>query len=201
MGPDAMILVLWMLNFKPTFWLSFFTFIKRLFSSSSLSAIRVVSSAYLRLLIFLPAILNSMNSMDGKYILYSEVNLPHQLLPLISFSYQKMYLEEFQLDLVLLACLYPGIYLYSSKGKCLYSRLCGTCWIPVICQKFHLVFWHNIDIILLIMRLPNSQLNGVSSNNLVNRIVMIFFNFSFILCSQGSRKCQLKKKVIFQWDY
>ena len=34
-----------------------FTFIKRLFSSSSLSAIRVVSSAYLRLLIFLMAIL------------------------------------------------------------------------------------------------------------------------------------------------
>ena len=32
-------------------------YIKRLFSSSSLSAIRVVSSAYLRLLIFLPAIL------------------------------------------------------------------------------------------------------------------------------------------------
>ena len=34
-----------------------FTFIKRLFSSSSLSAIRVVSSAYLRLLLFLLAIL------------------------------------------------------------------------------------------------------------------------------------------------
>ena len=32
-----------------------FTFIKKLFSSSSLSAIRVVSSAYLRLLTFLPA--------------------------------------------------------------------------------------------------------------------------------------------------
>ena len=46
----------WMLSFKPTFSLSSFTFIKRLFSSSSLSAIRVVSSAYLRLLIFLPAI-------------------------------------------------------------------------------------------------------------------------------------------------
>ena len=44
-------------EFKPTFSLSSFTFIKRLFSSSSLSAIRVVSSAYLRLLIFLPAIL------------------------------------------------------------------------------------------------------------------------------------------------
>ena len=34
-----------------------FIFIKRLFSSSSLSVIRVVSSAYLRLLIFLPAVL------------------------------------------------------------------------------------------------------------------------------------------------
>ena len=45
------------LSFKLTFSLSSFTFIKRLFSISSLSAIRVVSSAYLRLLIFLPAIL------------------------------------------------------------------------------------------------------------------------------------------------
>jgi len=57
MGTDAMILVFWMLNFKPTFSLSSFTFIKQLFSSSSFSAVRVVSSAYLRLLIFLPAIL------------------------------------------------------------------------------------------------------------------------------------------------
>ena len=57
MGPDAMILVFWMLSFKPTFSLSSFTFIKRLFSSSLLSAIRLVSSAYLGLLIFLPAIL------------------------------------------------------------------------------------------------------------------------------------------------
>ena len=38
MGPDAMILVFWMLSFKATFSLSSFTFIKRLFSSSSLSA-------------------------------------------------------------------------------------------------------------------------------------------------------------------
>ena len=46
MGPDAMIFVFWMLSFKPTFSLSSFTFIKRLLSSSSLPAIRVVSSAY-----------------------------------------------------------------------------------------------------------------------------------------------------------
>ena len=38
MGPDAMILVFWMLSFKPTLSLSTFTFIKRLFSYSSLSA-------------------------------------------------------------------------------------------------------------------------------------------------------------------
>ena len=56
MGPDAMILVFWMLSFKPTFSLCSFAFIKRLFSSS-LSAIRVVSSAYLRLWIFLQAVL------------------------------------------------------------------------------------------------------------------------------------------------
>ena len=46
-----------MMSFKPAFSLSSYTFMKRLFSSSSLSAMRVVSSVYLRLLIFLPAIL------------------------------------------------------------------------------------------------------------------------------------------------
>ena len=54
MGPDAMILVFQMLNFKPAFSFSSFTLIKRLFSSSSLSAIGVVSSAYLRSLILSP---------------------------------------------------------------------------------------------------------------------------------------------------
>ena len=49
MGLDAMIFVYLMLSLKPAFSLSSFTFIKRLFSSL-LSAIRVVSSAYLRLM-------------------------------------------------------------------------------------------------------------------------------------------------------
>ena len=57
MGPDAMILVSGMLSFKPTFSLSSFTFIKRLFNFSLLSAITVVSFVYLRILIFLLAIL------------------------------------------------------------------------------------------------------------------------------------------------
>ena len=57
MGLDAMILAFWMLRFKPTFSLSSSTFVKKLFSSSLLSAIREVSSAYLRLWTFHPAIL------------------------------------------------------------------------------------------------------------------------------------------------
>ena len=46
-----------MLHFKPAFSLSFFTFIKRLFSSFLLSTIRVISFAYRRFLLFLLAIL------------------------------------------------------------------------------------------------------------------------------------------------
>ena len=57
MGPDAMIFVFCMLSFQAIFSLTSFTFIKRLFSSSLLSAVRVVSSAYVRLLISLLAIL------------------------------------------------------------------------------------------------------------------------------------------------
>ena len=50
MGWGAMILVFWMLNFKPPVSFYSFTFINRLHSSSSLSTVRVISSAYLRLL-------------------------------------------------------------------------------------------------------------------------------------------------------
>ena len=53
---DAMISAFWMLSFRSAFSLPYFTFIKRFFSSFLLSCIRV-SSAYLRLLIFLPTIL------------------------------------------------------------------------------------------------------------------------------------------------
>ena len=57
MGPDSMILVSLMLSFKPSFLLSSFIFIKKLHNSPSLSAIRVVSSAYLRSFMFLLPIL------------------------------------------------------------------------------------------------------------------------------------------------
>ena len=53
MGLDAIIFIFLTLSFKPAFSSSSLTFIKRLFSSSLLSTIRVVSSAFLRLLMFL----------------------------------------------------------------------------------------------------------------------------------------------------
>ena len=79
MGTDAMISVFWILRFKPTFSLSSFTFIKRLFSSW-LSAIRVVSSAYLRLLIFLLEILipACTSSSPAFHMLYSACKLNKQ---------------------------------------------------------------------------------------------------------------------------
>ena len=79
MGLDAMILVFWMLHFKSSFSLSSFILIKRLFSSS-LSAIRVVSSEYLRLLIFLPAILISIyaSSSLAFCVMYSAYKLNKQ---------------------------------------------------------------------------------------------------------------------------
>ena len=79
MGLDAMILVFWMLSCKPTFSLSSFTLIKRLFSSS-LSAIRVLSSAYRRLLIFLLAILilPCVSSRPAFYMMYSVYKLNKQ---------------------------------------------------------------------------------------------------------------------------
>ena len=70
---DVMILVFWVLSFKSAFSLFSFTFIKKLFSSSLLTASRGVSSAYLRLLVFLLAILipACASSSPAFYMMYS----------------------------------------------------------------------------------------------------------------------------------
>ena len=80
MGQDGMTFVFWMLSFKPAFSLSSFTFIKRHFSSSLLSAKRLVLSVYLKLLIFLPAILISAcaSSSPAFLMIYSVYNLNKQ---------------------------------------------------------------------------------------------------------------------------
>ena len=68
------------LSFKPSFPLPAFTLIKRLFSYSSLSAIRVASSAYLKLLIFLPAVLIPAceSSIPAFHMMYSAYKLNKQ---------------------------------------------------------------------------------------------------------------------------
>ena len=84
MGLDAMILVFWMLSFKPAFSLSSFSLIERLFSSSSLSALRVLSSAegYQRLFYwyFFPAIFipDCASSSPAFHMMYSECKLNKQ---------------------------------------------------------------------------------------------------------------------------
>ena len=79
MGPNAIILVFWMLSFKPAFSLSSFT-LKRLCSSSSLSAIRLASSEYLRLLMLLWEVLipPCESSSPALHMIYSEYKLNKQ---------------------------------------------------------------------------------------------------------------------------
>ena len=75
MGPDTMILVFFIFSFKPALSRSSFTLIKKLFSSSLLSAIRVVSPAYLRLLMFLlPILIVACNSFSPAFLMMCSVH-------------------------------------------------------------------------------------------------------------------------------
>ena len=80
MGLDSIISVFWKLSFKPAFSLSFSTFIKRVFDFSLLCATRVMSSAYLRLLIFPPTILipACASSSPAFHMIYSACKLNKQ---------------------------------------------------------------------------------------------------------------------------
>ena len=80
MESDAMIFIFWMLSFKSAFSLFSFIFIKSLFNSSLLSAIRVVIPAYLSLLIFSPAIAipACTSSSLAFHMMYSEYKLNKQ---------------------------------------------------------------------------------------------------------------------------
>ena len=80
MGLGAMILVFWMLSFQPVFSFSSFTLIQRLFSSSSPSVTGVVTSIYLKLFIFLLAILipACASSSPAFHMMYSAYKLNKQ---------------------------------------------------------------------------------------------------------------------------
>ena len=79
MGLDAVILVFWMLGFKPVFSLSSFMVIKRLFSSSLLSGVKVISFAYLRLIFLLPVLIPAYDLSSLSFLMmYSEYKLNKQ---------------------------------------------------------------------------------------------------------------------------
>ena len=79
MGPDAMALVFWILSFKPTFSLSSFTHKKKLISSSSLSAIRVVSSTYVRASVFSAILISDCHSSNPAFhVMYFAYGKPSQ---------------------------------------------------------------------------------------------------------------------------
>ena len=79
-GPVSMILVVQILSCNPAFSLSYFALIKRFLSYSPVSAIRVVSSAYLSLLLLLPAILipDGESSSPAFHMMYSACKLNNQ---------------------------------------------------------------------------------------------------------------------------
>ena len=91
---DAMILAFCMLSFKQTFLFYSFTFNKWIISSSLLSAITVVSSAYLRLLIFLLTMLlpACASSSLAFHIMYSSYKLNRVTIysRMWSFSYLEL---------------------------------------------------------------------------------------------------------------
>ena len=113
-----------MLSFKPDFSLSSFTFIKRLFSSSLLSAIRAVSSAYLRLLIFLQAVLipACASSSVTFHMMYSAYKLNKQYTAL-TYSFPNLELVCYSMS-ISNYCFLTCIQISQEAGKVLwYSHL------------------------------------------------------------------------------
>ena len=168
MGPDAMIFVFWMLSFKPTFSLSSFTFIKRLFSSSSLSAIRMVSSAYLKLLIFLPAIFwfprpavtkcHTLGSLENRHLLSdsfggqkSEIRACFLLWALRKWVAQAPLLASGGL-LAILVCwsieASPHFCLHHHMAIFLYPHTVFPLYIPVSCV-YTTPYFFNKDVVIL----------------------------------------------------
>ena len=129
MGPVAMILVFWMLSFKPAFSLSSFTLIKRLFSSSLLSAIRVVTSAYLKLLTFLLAIFIQACEFSSPafFMMYSACKLNKQGDNMLDILFSEIGTSA------LFCCFLSCIQVSKETGK--------VVWISVSSRIFHNVLW------------------------------------------------------------
>ena len=112
--------------------------IKRLFSSSSLSAIRVISSAYLRILIFLPAILipACASSSPVFLMMYSKYKLNKQG-QYTALTYSFSYLEPVCCSISGSNCYFlTCIQISQEAGQVVwYSHLFKRCGIPFHISK------------------------------------------------------------------
>ena len=134
-GPDASILVFLMLSFKLAFSFSSFSLIKRYFSSSSLSPIRGVSSAYLRLLIILAVLILACNSSSPAFrMMYSAYRLNkqgdiiqpwHTSFPILN--------QSFVTCLVLTVNSWPAYRFLWRQVRC--------CGFPISLRIFHSLLW------------------------------------------------------------
>ena len=131
----------WMLIFKPTFSLSSFTFIKRLFSSSLLSVFRVVSSAYLMLSIFLPQswfqlVLHLFHTMYSAYKLNKQGD---------NIQTWHIYLQNLNQSVVL--CL---VLIVASWPACrILRRKVRWSGIPISWRIFHSLLWSTQSVALV----------------------------------------------------
>ena len=146
-----MIFVFWILSFKPTFSLSSFTFIKRLFSPCSLSAIRVVSSAYLRLLIFLLAILipACASSILAFHMMYSAYKLNKQGDNIQPWCTPFPVLKPSIVPCPVLNCFLTCIQVSQEAGKMVFLSLSESCTVCCDPRKgFRVVNEAEVDIFL-----------------------------------------------------
>ena len=133
-GPDAMILVFWILSSKSAFSLPSFIFVKRLFSSSLLSAIRVVPSAYLKLLIFILEILipSCASFIPAFHMMYSAYNLNKQSVNIQPWCTPLPILSQFAIScLVLTVASWPEYRFFRRL-----VRWSGYSYLLKSCQKF-----------------------------------------------------------------
>ena len=130
MGLDTMILAFWMLFLEPTFSLTSFIFI-----SSLLSAVSVVSSSYLRLLIFLLVLLipTCDSSRPALLMMYSEYKLNQHGDNIQPWSTLFPIWNQAVLCLVLTVAAWPAYSILRRKVRC--------SAIPISLRIFHRLLW------------------------------------------------------------
>ena len=133
-----------MLSFKPAFSLSSFTFIKKLFSSSSLSAIKVISPAYLMLLVFLLSILIPAcdSSSPAFYMMYSACKLNNQSDNILSIVCRYIYLSKYIIDGVSESNVSRNEQLLAFSGECMDLYYVTFC-IVLYASLFYFIFFYS----------------------------------------------------------